>query len=647
MVAVLGVSAHYHDAAAAIVVDGRIVAAAQEERFSRTKHDASLPRRAMAYCLEAAGLSAFDLAAAVYYEKPLRKLDRILETHLSRAPRGLSSFLRTMPKWLGERLLAPEEIADALPGFRGKLLLSEHHASHAASAFFPSPFDAAAILTIDGVGEWATGSFGMGRDDAIELWEESRFPHSLGLVYAAFTSYLGFEPNDGEYKVMGLAPYGAPSFLDRIRSEVVRVHEDGSVEVDAVRLGLLEGRAATDRRLAEVLGGPARRVDEPIDDRHRDVAASIQALCEEAVLRQARHVHARTGLDRICLAGGVALNAVANGRVLREGPFADVFVQPAATDAGGALGAALLASAMLGDRVRRPDPLRGARLGPAYDEARLCRALREAKLPANPIQGLAEEVALRLERGEVVGLFTDRMELGPRALGSRSILADPRQAKTRDEVNRRIKFREGFRPFAPAVLAERASEAYEIDRPMPFMTFVVPVRESARASLAATTHVDGTARVQTVRAEDHPELHAILEAFHARTGCTSLLQTSFNLAGEPIVCTPEDAIRTWLRSGMDALAMPPFLVDSKKGAVEPPAPSIATPRPAAWKRALRRVGSIPMTILLALVFLLVLTPIALARRAAGRDPIRRRAGRSTFVARRARTFDLASLARRG
>jgi carbamoyltransferase len=632
--AILGVSAQYHDAAACLLVDGVIVAAAQEERFSRIKHDPALPVAAARFCLARAGLGPADLEAVVFYEKPLLKLDRLLQTHLAIAPGGARSFARAMPRFFRERLFVGDDLGDAL-GTTAPVWYAEHHASHAASAFYPSPFEEAAILTLDGVGEWATGVWARGSGRRIELLAEQRFPHSLGLLYAACTAYLGFEVNDGEYKVMGLAPYGEPHFVERIRGTLVDVAEDGSVRLDLRYLDLFDDRAMIAPAFAALFGGPPRARGAPIQDRHRDVARSIQAVTEEVVLRQARALHARTGLDRVCLAGGVALNAVANGRLLAEGPFREVWVQPAATDAGGAIGAALWAwhEALGQERTAQvPDALDGVRLGPEYDDDAITRALEAAGLV--PRRAGAGDVAERLAAGQVVGLFDGRMELGPRALGARSILADPLEARMRDVLNDKVKHREPFRPFAPAVLEEDAPRLFQVDRALPYMTVVVPATDEGQRQAAAAVHVDGTARLQTVAATPRTALRAILEAFRARTSRSALLNTSFNLAGEPIVCSPEDAISTFLRTEIDALAIGPFVVERPVAPVTVAGPPVP-PRPRGWARVrqvLRAVGARQAQVVLMVAYFLVVTPYAWVTRLVRGDflGLRGRGGQSTM-----------------
>ncbi|MDE2906539.1 MAG: carbamoyltransferase [Acidobacteriota bacterium] len=588
MTTILGISAFYHDSAAALVVDGDIVAAAQEERFTRRKHDHSFPVHAIRYCLDEAGIAPEALDYVGFYDKPFLKLERLLETYLSFAPRGFRSFLRFVPLWAKQKLHLPREIARGLPGYRRQIVFTEHHESHAASAFFPSPYDEAAILTLDGVGEWATTAYGVGRGNRIELTHEIRFPHSLGLLYSAFTYFTGFKVNSGEYKLMGLAPYGEPKYVDRIRDHLIDLKPDGSFRLDMSYFDYCQGLRMTSRRFDALFGGPPRRPEAPITEREMDIAASIQAVTEEAMLRAARHVHAETGMRNLCLAGGVALNCVGNGRVLREGPFDNVWIQPAAGDAGGALGVALFIWHQLLDHpreARTPDAQHGSLLGPRATDDDIRTLLDEAgavyeKYPDDA--SLCDAVADLLAREQVVGWFQGRMEFGPRALGSRSILADARSRDMQSVLNRKIKFRESFRPFAPSVLRERVDDFFEV-RPRedsPYMLLVAPVRESrrtpldeggnvlrglgklkaARSDVPAVTHVDHSARVQTVDAERHGRYAALLRAFEAKTGCPVLINTSFNVRGEPIVCAPEHAYRCFLATNMDALVLERFLL---------------------------------------------------------------------------------------
>ncbi|HMV67731.1 MAG TPA: carbamoyltransferase, partial [Myxococcota bacterium] len=581
---ILGISAFYHDSAAALVSDGRIVAAAQEERFTRIKHDPGYPRRAIDACLASAHLTPGDVDLVAFYEKPLLKLDRVMETVAAVAPAGLKRWYEAIPSWFSEKLRLEGLLAEHL-GYEGRVIYAGHHESHAASAFFPSPFEEAATLTIDGVGEWTTNAIGMGRGRRLEMLREIRFPHSLGLLYSAFTQYLGFAVNEGEYKVMGLAPYGEPRFVDLIRAHLIDLAADGSYTLRLEHFDFLAGDRTINARFEDLFGRPARATDAPIDQLHMDIARSIQAVTEDVVLAQARHVRHLTGARHLCMAGGVALNSVANGKLLASGLFDDVYVQPAAGDAGGAIGAALVAWHHALGRERTigvPDGMSGALLGPAFDEADVQAALAETGLTSEqlPERELLDRVAAMLADGDVVGWVQGRMEFGPRALGSRSILADPRRRDMQRRVNQMIKFREGFRPFAPAVLEEQAGAWFELDRPSPYMLNVVPVArwqrepvsaadaaragfdrlQVARSTIPAVTHVDDSARVQTVSARTQPRLHALLTAFQARTDCPVLLNTSFNLKDEPIVASPTDAARTFLASGMDALVLGDHLV---------------------------------------------------------------------------------------
>jgi carbamoyltransferase len=587
MGAVLGLSAFYHDAAAALVVDGRLVAAAQEERFSRRKHDASFPRAAVAYCLKEAGLAVPDLEAVAFYEKPLLKFDRILDTHLAVAPTSLPTFVRAMPSWLRTKLRLDRALRRGLGGaYTKRFVWGEHHLSHAASAFLPSPFEEAAILTLDGVGEWATASVGRGAGSTVTLLDELHFPHSLGLLYSAFTVLTGFAVNDGEYKLMGLAPYGEPRFADLIRERLLDLKPDGSFAIRPGWFGWVRGRAMTTPRLHRLFGREPRAKDEPLTQLDMDLAASVQRVTEDVMLAAARHAHARTGSKRLCLAGGVALNCVGNGRIVREGPFEEVWIQPAAGDAGGALGAALwVAHALLGQPRARTDGMSGARLGPRFSPADVRALLGRENVPFETFAGesaLLDRVAALLADGRVVGWFSGRMEVGPRALGSRSILADPRDAAMQSRVNQMVKFRESFRPFAPAVLAERAQEWFGLApaKESPYMLVVAPVAaakrlassdgdaglrgldrlRARRSTVPAVTHVDGSARLQTVDRVRDPRFHALLQAFEARTGCPVLVNTSFNVKDEPIVLTPEDALRCFERTGIDALVLEDVVV---------------------------------------------------------------------------------------
>ncbi len=589
MARILGLSAFYHDSAAAVVVDGRVVAAAQEERFTRLKHDASFPSRAVAFCLAEAGIQASDLDYIAFYEKPLVKFERLLETYLAFAPRGFSSFRRAIPVWLRDKLHLRRAIRAALPAARqARLVFTDHHESHAASAFFPSPFEEAAILTLDGVGEWTTTAWGVGRGHRLELQRQLRFPHSLGLLYSAFTYYCGFKVNSGEYKLMGLAPYGTPRFASVILEELLDLKEDGSFWLDQDYFNYCHGLTMTSPRFHARFGGAPRTPESRLEQRHMDLAASIQQVTEEIVLRMARTVHQETRLKHLVLAGGVALNCVANGRLLREGPFENLWVQPAAGDAGGALGAALFTHHQLLEHPRpKPttDAMRGSLLGPSFSNAEIQTSLHSRQLPFHSYPHepeLLEVVAGQIAQGKIVGWFHGRMEFGPRALGARSILADPRGRQTQSALNLKIKFRESFRPFAPIVLRERASEFFELspEHDSPYMLVVAPVREThrvpltesesqtlrddpdlcrrvslPRSTLPAVTHVDYSARIQTVDADRHPRLHRLLTTFDQRTGCPVLVNTSFNVRGEPIVCTPEEACRCFLATEMDILVL--------------------------------------------------------------------------------------------
>lgn len=588
---ILGISAFYHDSAAALVRDGDIAAAAQEERFTRKRHDERFPENAVRYCLEAAEITAKDLDAVVFYEKPLLKFERLLETYVAFAPRGLFSFFRAMPQWLQQKLHLPREIDKGLGGkYRGPIYFARHHESHAASAFFPSPFAEAAILTLDGVGEWTTTSWGVGRGNKIELREEIRFPHSLGLLYSAFTYYAGFRVNSGEFKLMGLAPYGAPVFAPLIRGHLIEVRDDGSYRLDMRYFNYCQGLTMTNARFHRLFGGQPRQPDSPVTQRDMDLAASIQAVIEEVILKTARHMRAKTGLKNLCLAGGVALNCVANGKLLREGTFDHLWIQPAAGDAGGALGAALYGwYQILGHkRTAQPrDAQHGSYLGPRFDDGQVRAQLDKFGAIYRHYDSereLAAAVAEELAGGKIVGHFAGRAEFGPRALGHRSILGDPRDPQMQTRMNLAVKFRESFRPFAPSVLEGKQTDYFAMAAESPYMLLVAGVRESRRRRLTseqekltgidklrvprseipAVTHVDYSARVQTVGSDRSPRFHAILEAFEKRTGCPVLLNTSFNVRGEPMVDTPQDAYRCFMATGMDVLVIGNFIL--QKGA---------------------------------------------------------------------------------
>ena len=585
MTAILGLSAFYHDAAAALVVDGRIVAAAQEERFTRRKHDASFPKHAVEYCLRSAGLTTAQLDHVVFYEKPLLKFERLLETYLAFAPVGLSSFFQAAPQWVHEKLQLPRLMNEGLGGaYRRPYVFTEHHEAHAASAFFPSPFEEAALLTIDGVGEWATASLGTGRGHRIELSHEMHFPHSLGLLYSAFTYFCGFKVNSGEYKLMGLAPYGTPRFAGLILEHLVELKPDGSFRLHLDYFNYCAGLTMTAQKFDRLFDGPPRKPEAALTSRELDLAASIQQVTEEILLRMARQLQAQTGLKNLCLAGGVALNCVGNGRLLRAGPFEKIWIQPAAGDAGGALGAALFVWHQLLENPRRPgspDGQQGSLLGPdcAAAEAVLKNQGAVYQQAADEA-ALCEETARLIADGKVVGWVQGRMEYGPRALGNRSILGDARNPAMQSTMNLKIKFRESFRPFAPIVLADRVADYFEVPAgtDSPYMLIVAPVQSKhrrspdentaagvarvreVRSSVPAVTHVDYSARIQTVDEARNPRLHRLLQAFHRQTGCPVMINTSFNVRSEPIVCTPADAYRCFMATDMDALVIGDFIL---------------------------------------------------------------------------------------
>ncbi len=624
---ILGISAYYHDSAACLVVDGRVLAAAQEERFTRKKHDAAFPLNAVAYCLREGGITAAELDLVGFYEKPLVKFERLLETYVASAPRGLKSYLMAMPLWLSEKLWMADDIAEHLEGYAGEVLFGEHHESHAASAFYPSPFEQAAVVTIDGVGEWATSSIGVGRGHDLRLLHELRFPHSLGLLYSAFTYFAGFKVNSGEYKVMGLAPYGEPKYVKLMKEHLVEIKDDGSLWMNQEYFTYPHGLTMTGTKLEALIGGPARKPESQLTQREMDLARSIQEITEEVMLKMTAYAHRETGLRDLCLAGGVALNCVGNGRVLREGPFENVWIQPAAGDAGGALGVALSlwhrhldkervspeaagtwerptnrvsASAAAGRScetspklVQAPrasgggpkyaDGMSGSYLGPSFSEGEIAAAAAKHGWVARRVDRalVADEVAKYLADEKVVGLLQGRMEFGPRALGGRSIIGDPRSPKMQSVMNLKIKFRESFRPFAPAVLREHVAEWFELDGDSPYMLLVadvagerrIPVPDGAealwgieklnvpRSTVPAITHVDYSARIQTVRRETSPLYYDIMAAFHRLTGCPMIVNTSFNVRGEPVVCTPEDAYRCFMRTDMDLLVLENFLLE--------------------------------------------------------------------------------------
>ena len=589
---ILGISAFYHDAAAALVRDGRIIAAAQEERFSRKKHDARFPANAIRYCLAEGGLKGEDLDAVVFYDKPIRKFERILKTYFSVAPFGLKSFMMALPLWLKEKLWIPLEIEESIEKCgvtkMPPLYFPEHHESHAASAFYPSPYQRAAILTVDGVGEWSTSAIGRGDGNKIEIFKDLHFPHSLGLLYSAFTYFTGFRVNSGEYKLMGLAPYGEPRYVKAIYENLLDLREDGSFRLNLDYFGYLSGLTMTNDQFSQLFGGPARKAESEITQREMDIARSIQVVTEEIVLKMANHVHKLTGEKYLCMAGGVALNCVANGRLLREGPFENIWIQPAAGDAGGALGAALLVWHQVQGNPRTADnvhdQMQGSLLGPEFKDDEVEEFLKAKGYPAQKFVGKewAARIAKLIAEENVIGLVQGRMEFGPRALGGRSIIGDARSSKMQQIMNLKIKFRESFRPFAPACLAEKVSDYFDLDRESPYMLLVASVRKDLwkelqdgkpppirerinqiRSTIPAITHVDYSARVQTAAADSNPRFHAIINEFDKLTGCGVIINTSFNVRGEPIVCTPEDAYRCFMRTEMDYLVLGSFILSKK------------------------------------------------------------------------------------
>jgi len=581
---ILGISAFYHDSAAVLVRDGDIIAAAQEERFTRKKHDNRFPINSVDYCLQAGDIDAERLDFVIFYEKPIVKFERLLETYIGYAPLGFGQFLIGIPGWLRHKLHLPHEMDLSLKHrYKGRYLFAEHHESHAASAFFPSPFDEAAILTLDGVGEWTTASYGVGRGNKIELTHEIRFPHSLGLLYSAFTYFTGFRVNSGEYKMMGLAPYGEPLYYDLIMKELIDVKEDGSFRLNMSYFPYCHKTVMVGGKFEKLFGGPARKSEGPLTQREMDIAASMQKACEEVMLRQAQHVHRQTGMKNLVLAGGVALNCVGNGRILREGPFEHIWIQPAAGDAGAALGAALLVWYQLLGNQRKVQPLdeqHGSLLGPAYNDEQIRQFLDGvgAKYHSyNDFGQLVDKVADLINQEKVIGWFQDRMEFGPRALGNRSIIGDARSEQMQSLMNRKIKFRESFRPFAPCVLREDVDKYFKMqqEEDSPYMLLVADVKEDRRlpdnpsgkslkgldklkvkrSVVPAITHVDYSARIQTVDRHRHPKLHRLMTRFKEKTGCPVIINTSFNIRGEPIVCSPEHAYRCFMATNMDVLVM--------------------------------------------------------------------------------------------
>ena len=576
---ILGISCFYHDSAACLIRDGEILAAAQEERFTRNKHDPRFPKNAISYCLTEAGIKGEDLDYVVFYDKPLLTFERLLLSYLTVAPKGLRSWLEAMPLWLGQKLHLPKIIRKEI-GYEGEVLFTEHHESHAASAFYPSPFKEAAILTIDGVGEWATATYGFGKGNDLTLLKELHFPDSLGLLYSAFTYFTGFKVNSGEYKLMGLAPYGVPRYKDLILSELIDVKEDGSIRLNLSYFDYLGGLRMTNSRFSKLFGGPPRKPETEITQREMDLAASIQAVTEEVVMRMVKHVHEETKQKFLCMAGGVTLNCVANGRILHEGPFEDIWIQPAAGDAGGALGAALSTwYRYLGKErsvVEGSDSQYGSYLGPAFSNDEVKTFLDARGYPYHGLNAgdRSKIISEHLAQGKIVGYMSGRMEFGPRALGARSILGDARREDTQEVMNLKIKYRESFRPFAPSVLEEKASEYFDIENPSPYMLLVAKVKEERRlpqpsanglqmlerltvkrSDLPAITHLDYSARLQTVNKSHKPDYYGLISAFEELTGCAVIVNTSFNVRGEPIICSPEDAYRCFMRTEMDILVM--------------------------------------------------------------------------------------------
>jgi len=585
---ILGISAYYHDSAACLIKDGEIIAAAQEERFTRKKYDASFPKNAVQYCFRQAGITVKEIDYVGFYEKPFLKFERLLLTYLNYAPSGFLSFLKSMPAWLKGKIFLKDEIASQL-GYDGEILFVEHHESHAAAAFFPSPFESAAVLTMDGVGEWATASFGVGEGNALRLDYELHFPHSLGLLYSAFTYYCGFRVNSGEYKLMGLAPYGEPTYAELIRRELVDIKPDGSFRMNMKYFNYCAGLTMTHQRFHRLFGRPPRKPETPLTQFDMDIACSIQQVTEEIMLKIARHVREVTGQDHLCLAGGVALNCVCNGKIARQAGFRNIWIQPAAGDAGGALGAAFSIWHRYLNRPRLADGehdlQRGSYLGPAYSDDEIETFLKIRNIPFEKHEGdvIFDRVAQLIDGENVIGLVQGRMEFGPRALGARSIIGDARSEKMQEQMNRRIKFRESFRPFAPSVLKEKSQDYFDLLAESPYMLLVGQVQEGQidprsklsavgglaklkvrRSTIPAVTHVDYSARLQTVDQERNPFYYKIIEAFYRRTGCPLIINTSFNIRGEPIVCTVEEAYRCFMCTDMNYLVLNRFVLEKEK-----------------------------------------------------------------------------------
>ncbi len=567
---ILGISCYYHDSAACLMRDGEIIAAAQEERFTRKKHDFHFPHNAIKYCLSEAGIGINDIEFVGFYDKPFVKFERILETYLSVAPMGIRSFIQAMPLWIHQKLWIPNLIQKEL-GYSGEIIFTEHHESHAASAFFPSPFEDAAILTADGVGEWTTTSFGIGKGNNINITHEIKFPHSLGLLYSAFTYYCGFKVNSGEYKLMGAAPYGEPKYVDLIMSELIDLKDDGSFKLNMKYFGYLDDLKMTNGNFNKLFGMPPRKSETKMDHKYLDIARSVQVVTEEAILRMVRRLYKETGSKNICLAGGVALNCVANGRIIRETPFENIFVQPAAGDAGGALGVAqFIWYQYLGNERKvdkNNDNMKASYLGPSFHNNYIKKFLNNHNIPFEELENdkLTSKTAQLIAEKNVIGWFQGRMEFGPRALGNRSILGDARFPEMKDTVNMKIKFREAFRPFAPSVLKEKASEFFDMrdDLESPYMLLVAPVRENKRV-IPAVTHLDYSARIQTVRRDDNPLYYDLISEYYKLTGVPAIINTSFNVRGEPIVCKPEEAYKCFMRTNMDYIVMGNFLLDKKR-----------------------------------------------------------------------------------
>ena len=586
---ILGISAFYHDSAACLVRDGEIIAAAQEERFTRKKHDFNFPTNAVEYCLKEAGISTEELDYVGFYDKPFIKFERILYSYLAYAPVGIKSFFKSIPLWIKQKLFIRDIIKKEL-GYRGKVLFPEHHESHAASAFYPSPFSEAAILTVDAVGEWATTSYGIGKDNDINITSELRFPHSLGLLYSAFTYYTGFKVNSSEYKVMGLAPYGEPEYVDLILRELVDLKEDGSFKLNMKYFNYCTGLTMTNNRFNKLFGGPPRKPESKITQREMNLARSIQVVTEEIVLCMVNHIYKETGKKNLCLAGGVALNCVSNGRLLREGPFENLWIQPAAGDAGGALGVALLIWYKYLGNNRKLDEVRVSQktsyLGNCYTDKEIEDFLKKDEIPFEKLSTgeIPPRIAELIAGENVIGWFEGRMEFGPRSLGSRSIIGDPRSKEMQSVMNLKIKYRESFRPFAPTVLREHVSDYFDIDCESPYMLLVANIKDEkrvkmsdeeeklfgleklkvARSDVPAITHVDYSARIQTVTKDDNPLFYGVIEEFYKKTGCPMIVNTSFNVRGEPIVCRPEEAYKCFMRTGMDYLIIGSYLLDKKK-----------------------------------------------------------------------------------